>query len=173
MKSLDHSFLAVVIAVFGLLFTLSCERSNESDNGLNPTQQFLPVGGINVDIPFEPIRLARATTDRNRDGKNCGCNECFGLCNRPITSVYGGESSYIGLTQISETSVGIYFLYSLPNNFETEFGIDETIILECENHTYSLKIGEYSAFEESGLVYCERFDENIEYFAFVEVDINE
>src|SRR5690554_8110198 len=36
---------------------------------------------ISIGITFEPLRIHRATTDRPRDGKNCGCNECFGLCN--------------------------------------------------------------------------------------------
>jgi len=173
MKTLKHLILLVSISIFGILSINSCKKSTAIDDVKSKTPQFLTAGGINIDVPFEPIRLARATTDRNRDGKNCGCNECFGLCNRPITSAYSGESGYIGLTQINETTVRIYFLYNLPSNFETEFGIDETTVIECENITYTLKIGEYSAVESNGLVYCELLDEIIEYFAFVEVDIDE
>lgn len=126
-----------------------------------------------MDVPFEPIRLARATTSRRRDGKNCGCNECFGLCNRPISSAYNGESGHIGISQINENTVKIYFLYSLPNNFESEFGIDETTTIVCQNASYTLKIGEYFATQSTGEVYSEYLNESIQYFAVVEVDLDE
>lgn len=37
---------------------------------------------IDIGIPFEPIRLAKATTHQPSDGKVYGCNECFRYCNR-------------------------------------------------------------------------------------------
>ncbi|RLD54240.1 MAG: hypothetical protein DRJ01_18310 [Bacteroidetes bacterium] len=173
MNHLKRKFFILTILLIGIFFAFSCEKNTENSKEVNSSPALLKASGVNVDVPFEPIRLARATTNRPRDGKNCGCNECFGLCNRPITSAYNGESSLIGINQIDSNTVQIYFLYNLPSNFDEEFGIDETTTLLCQNVTYTLKIGEYNAIESTGYVYSEYLTENIEYFGVVEVDLDE
>ncbi|MCT4562369.1 MAG: hypothetical protein N4A41_13450 [Crocinitomicaceae bacterium] len=128
-----------------------------TEEELNQRAPWPPIN-VDVDITFEPIRLARATTDRNRDHKDCGCNECFGVCNRPLIKNPGG-SGYLegaigvklGIEQLTDDEVMLYMIGDeYPSNFEEEFGIDEPVVLLGEAGSYTLKTGVYQAIAEQG-----------------------
>ena len=108
-----------------------------------------------------------------RDGKNCGCNECFGLCNAPIKPASKGQTSYIGIHQSSEQELTIFLLDKKPSNFEKEFGVDEemTFLLEKEQKV-TIKTGEYAAIYEEGLVRDRATGKDRKYFGKVVVSTN-
>lgn len=169
------------IFLFGiLLMSLSCDKSVTKDHkfeGNKPDQtekaQWPP--SINIDVPFEPIRLARSTTDRLRDGYNCNCNECFGICNRPWNGLDSDNGIFasIGVERLSTDEVNLYILNSLPANFEKEFGIDERVELKDLNGVtkYILEPGEYNAIHEEGFVRCDANGKNYSYFVKIKVNL--
>lgn len=130
--------------------------------------------GVEVTVPFEPIRIHRGTTDRNRDGKNCGCDECFGLCNAPLITDPDGNSnkheSYIAIETINTSEAYIYFLNQKPFNFEEEFGIDEPVkVILNKNRSIYFEEGLYNAQYEEGTVYNQFTNKSIKYFGKVKV----
>lgn len=125
---------------------------------------------ISIGITFEPLRIHRATTDRPRDGKNCGCNECFGLCNAPALGDGRNEESILGVELINEEFATIYFLHKKPNNFEKEFGIDEVVTTKLNNgQTINFHIGEYFAIYNEGVFYDKKTGKKHKYYGNVNV----
>ena len=120
---------------------------------------------------FEPIRVHRGTTERNRDGKNCGCNECFGICNAPVE--VGGVGAVIGIQELPNNRALIVFLHRKPNHFESEFGVDSEVILSSASSkkTYRIKPGLYEAIDNSGELTLPS-GKRARYFGSVIVDLN-
>jgi hypothetical protein len=178
MKRKNFSTLSLSIMAFVILLASSaCNKNDEKLTSNTPLSEvkldspisFPPIITIIIEIVIEPIRLARATTDRPRDGFNCGCNECFGVCNAPLNLA----PHRLGIGPIDDDQITMYFLDSLPNNFETEFGVDEVVNLTTNNgHEYSIKPGIYTAVQESGQAGCIVDSIVYNYFGKVTLELN-
>lgn len=157
MKNLIYLGIAtIVLASIGFV---SCEKkdltndqeltetNNSSENSGDFVEKAAWPPNINIDLPFEPIRLARAKSTPNHAGRICGCNECFGLCNRPIEN---GVAGVIAVQKISETKATLFILENFPSNFEEEFGVDEPVTFTNERSRYIIKPGLYNAVKEEG-----------------------
>jgi len=145
-------FSALALSIVMILSMNSCQKEklvNNNEKNVN-IEKVGPGGSITVSG-----KPHRSTEDRPRDGKNCGCNECFGLCDLSVDI----EVSYsvIIINPINTTISRIYFTEDLPN-FEEEFGIDEDLIIPKEAlssgkyKSYILKQGVYSFVEEKGTI---------------------
>lgn len=144
---------------------IESEKEGENNNQEKANWPF------SIGITFEPLRIHRATTDRPRDGKNCGCNECFGLCNAPALGDGSNDESVLGVELINEKSATIYFLNKKPQNFEKEFGIDEVVTTKLNNgKIIKFQVGEYSADYQEGIFYDKNTQQNYNYYGKVNVD---
>lgn len=175
-------FFRVFFLLFLTSIVSSCNKEKDGEikfEGKTPNVQIAKntwPPSINIDIPFEPIRLARSTTDRPRDGKDCGCNECFGICNRPWEGLSSDQGIFasIGVEQLSKSEANIYILNSLPSNFESEFGIDEPVYLKNNSGTilYTIRPGEYNAVHEENFVRCDGNNKIYSYFVKIKVNLD-
>jgi len=122
--------------------------------------------------------LHRGTTDRPRDGRNCGCGQCFGMCwpNNIIgDDAFDEALDGVGIDiaiggQINGNST-IYFLDKLPDHFETEFGIDHEISVVKNNRTLvTIEEGVYSAKSEEGILESDAYGD-LKYYGYVTVSV--
>lgn len=176
MKKLINGFLVIIAVIF---LTMSCKKeitnqtekekvgSIKEENNENFEKSNWP---FSIGITFEPLRIHRATTDRPRDGKNCGCNECFGLCNSPALGDGSSSESVLGVELIDENIATIYFLHEKPKNFENEFGIDEVVSTKLNSgKTIKFHRGEYKAVYKEGKYFDKTTGENHNYYGSVNV----
>lgn len=116
---------------------------------------------------FDEIRIHRATTERKRDGKNCGCNECFGLCNAPhgkgIIAVNNIDGKTATIAIINTSGI---------NDFDKEFGVDEPIELNNGHYEVTIRKGVYTAERKDGVIKTENGNE-YNYYAIVHVQIED
>lgn len=167
-----------------IITCISCEspsiEKSKQDQKSNPPQAaksvFPPFGiNININITFEPIRLARAMTIQNGGDRNCSCNECFGVCNRSQLTDGNddGVIASIGFEEISKNDANIYILNSIPSNFEDKFGIDEPVNLKDANGKilYTLRPGEYQAVKEEGIATCKADGKSYPYYVKIKVSL--
>lgn len=157
---------------------VTVEQTNASTDDENSMEKATWPPTIGIDLPFEPIRLARAISTENHAGRICGCNECFGLCNRPLGANpgggnpggYDGVAGIIGIHKISETNATVFILNNLPPNFEEEFGVDEPVTFRRGKSVYTIKPGVYNAIQEEGTAIDPNGDTH-QYFVKVNVEL--
>jgi hypothetical protein len=179
MKKLVYS--GIFLALVGIGF-VACEKEVQNNMQESYIQKSNPDKSItnndhekldwpiSIGITFEPLRIHRATTERPRDGKNCGCNECFGLCNAPAIGDGNNDESFIGGELLDSEYAVLFFLNKKPVNFETEFGIDEEVKLNfTSGHTIKVKTGEYAAVYEEGTIKDNSTNTKYQYFGKVKV----
>lgn len=121
-------------------------------------------------------KLHRATTSRPRDGKYCGCEYCFGICE--IQHYDEGDELASGTTvdlviNSLTNKVRIYFPVP-PSNPEIEFGIDANIALPVSAITpsatfTSLKSGVYTYYSDT-IYYMKGGVKTLSY-GYVDVDL--
>jgi hypothetical protein len=144
------------MVIIGISTFISCDKSDPTATGQKilekSSKREIGPGPIIV-IKAKPYRQ---THNRKRDGKDCGCNTCFGICDVRIGGGIGFTTIIIQLNQETNLST-IYFTESL-SNFDTEFGIDNDIIIPTEalvNTDISsliLKKGIYSFVEDNSYI---------------------
>jgi hypothetical protein len=81
--------------------------------------------------------IARKTEYRPRDGKNCGCVECIGLCNFKgkagiVTSADNEGDGVIVTDSSTSNSATFYILFQHPES-EIEFVVDDTVDIPVES----------------------------------------
>jgi hypothetical protein len=188
----------VFLAIVGISF-VGCEKkdvkkTNEISNMNSETQSdnssstVKPTGpGVNAKVCEEcwamatliitiitPDAFHRGTSSRPRDGVNCGCTQCFGMCwtannTAPYTNSSGDGLGEIAISEIVNGWTTIYFLNELPSNFETEFGIDDPYdITLADNSIITLKTGEYTAEASRGVLNPD--GENLQVYGSVRVE---
>ena len=125
MLKLKNLLIISVVIFFSILAFVSCQKeANKLQNESSvPTVNTRSVG-IGIKIKGKPYR---STTKRPRDGKNCGCKVCFGLCDVTIESDIDFSKMFM-VVNSNENTTRIYILEDLKN-FESEFGIDNDILI--------------------------------------------
>jgi len=113
-----------LLLILGCLFAFSCTK----DQNLNKD-----ILSIRTPDPYHlTARLHRATTYRPRDGYNCGCERCFGICavkwEVDSLGIPPDENLIDIVIGISPGKARIYTLSS-SSFFESEFGVDGNLDL--------------------------------------------
>lgn len=119
--------IIITVALFSITAMVSCDKGNNTikdETSINNTTGERAVGGVGLKIKGKPYR---ATSDRPRDHKNCGCSSCFGLCEVSLELDIDFTKLCI-ITDPNGNSTRVYFLEEL-SNFDTEFGIDNDIAI--------------------------------------------
>jgi hypothetical protein len=185
MKKLIYGGL--FLALLGMGF-VSCEKdevSTDKNKQTNSSKPFNTANENNKDCPecwlaaiavlgeiVADASLHRGTTDRGRDGMNCGCGQCFGMCwpNNIIgDDALDGDVTDFAISDPVEGNSIIYFLGDLPSHFEQEFGIDNEIsIVKNSDTLFTIKKGVYSAHKKDGIIESESHGE-LNYSGFVNV----
>ena len=163
--------LSISVLVIGLILS-SCNKQEEIDNAnINSS---IEASSLAPGIPMLKItaRPYRKTTKRKRDGKNCGCAFCFGVCDFGIGFEIGSANVYVDPI-INDGKSRIYFAEQLPN-FESEFGIDEDLTIPNEAientniNSLIIKEGIYEFHEVSGTIIYD--DMTVQTYGFVDVN---
>lgn len=139
--------MLLACSAFLLAFNGNSEVTNET--AIAESSGLKPEVGISI-----TGKIARATTSRPRDGKNCGCSECFGVCdvefdidinpfgktvepgtgggvdNRPEISnnIAAAARAKMFVKVLGPNQSEIYFMQR-PTASEPQFGIDEDLTL--------------------------------------------
>lgn len=118
-----------------LVGLIACQKEGAFDNlnnGITPKTSNQAVSDRGPKISIKG-KLHRAIENRPRDGKECNCKACFGVCDVSIEIGYEFEFHRIVVSPGGPgTGTGqsvIYFLDSTPANAENEFAIDRDILL--------------------------------------------
>ena len=187
-------YLALIAVLLGF-FSAGCEKEKRYNE--NPSSLSIDGGSVVKKKPQNPgtvnilifkVTLHRATTDRPRDHKNCGCLECFGFCDfewfpgmkKSVHSIVDNPSnkdqSLILMQIINEKQAAMYILEN-KEYFEEEFGIDIPLVVpkEALEEAYlsdidiTVKEGVYNFVNEVQQIV---FDENkVTSYGYVIVDI--
>lgn len=122
-------FLAAFFSTVLFGFTTSSSLSHNFDEDLS----FIiddTVGDLAIDCfgPKIGIKISgkphRKTTNRRRDGVNCGCDQCFGLCDVSV----GLDAGYsFDVVVPANSTVGTIYFPETIDHAESEFGIDEDL----------------------------------------------
>ena len=126
MFKLKNKMVVAVILIFGIIAIVRCGKDDALLKKPQRTSCSIEARaaepGTKITIKAKPYR---ATKDRPRDHKNCGCKECFGICDVSIS--VGFEFTEVVIIPDADNGVArIYFTKEL-SNFDTEFGIDNDI----------------------------------------------
>lgn len=179
MKKLIFGGLCVLTIALGIFackkqYTGKKNHTNEQTNSIQKVPPGWPFS-INIDISFEPVRIARAISTPTKKGRICGCNECFGFCNAPLTSGNNAVIANIGFAQTSETTADIFFLDVFPTAYDDEFGIDEPVQIIANSASgpvvYNIKPGVYTPIIENGSAYCSATGDSRNYFVRIPVEL--
>lgn len=135
--------------------------------------------------------IHRIIKNRPRDGKECDCKDCFGLCKvriGPCITRVGGHSGlddfplYMEINEFENVGK-IYFLAAVnPDEDEyDEFGIDEDLIFDIPSTTsmmggsFKIKEGEYQYVKSQSvngdMVYNLNTDEYVNSYGSVIVEV--
>ena len=145
-----------LLLIFGLLLTglvfYSCsEESFEEDFELTSTNEVDLRAGGKIGVKVKPFRKIKK---RPRDGKECDCKACFGLCDWEVTVSYEAKPDfYDGDLDINTNT--LTFTESLPHKDKSDFVIDEDVSVDLpasliDEHGYSnitIKSGKYEFIE--------------------------
>ncbi len=157
------------VVLFAILCFSSCDKYNKTDTDFIYKEAPKP---INVGI-FR-VTLHRATNDRPRDHKKCGCMECFGFCDfewfpnieknlsksrTPFVEGSDIDHSIVCMSVLDE-SHAIMYIMEKREYFEDELGVDAPIFvpdevicgLQCNAKSIMVNEGEYKFVQEEQYV---------------------
>ena len=184
-----------LIAVFVGFFSTGCEKEKntvEKSNSHNIDGSFdvkkKPQNPGTVNLVIFKVTLHRATTDRPRDHKNCGCLECFGFCDfewfpdikKSVHSIVenpsNNDQSLVLMQIINEKQAAMYILED-KEYFEEEFGIDIPLVIpkKALEEAYlsdidiTVKEGVYNFVNEQQQIFFDK--KNVTSYGYVIVDI--
>lgn len=156
--------------VFLTILLISCDQSSTlspvEDSFANTAEIDLREVEVTIGISADPYRN---TESRKRDGKNCGCSQCFGICNIEFDVEFG----FVIAPGPTGGETRAYLIEQLPN-IEEEFGIDGDMELPQEYLVntgitqYILKSGVYSFNEVQGQI--QHNNQTYQTYGFVDID---
>lgn len=187
-------YLALIAVIMGFLPT-GCEKEEKYNE--NPSSLSIDGGSVvkkkpqnlgTVNLVIFKVTLRRATTDRPRDHKNCGCLECFGFCDfewfpdikKSVHSIVenpsNNDQSLVLMQIINEKQAAMYILED-KEYFEEEFGIDIPLVVPKEaleeacfpDIGITVKEGVYHFVNEQQQIFFDK--KNVTSYGYVIVDI--
>ncbi len=126
MFKLKSKLIIAVVTLFSITAFVSCQKEDnklKEEFTVDIASSARDVG-VGIKIKGKPYR---AIESRPRDGKNCGCKVCFGVCELSMELDFDFSKMFMVVDPNGNTT-RIHILENLEN-FEPEFGIDDDIFV--------------------------------------------
>ena len=165
----------LLLCLFGLLFLITdAGATTINSSPLN----FGSLDTLKGDVPEIIVIIPhRATRNRKKDGMDCGCQNCFGICLAIVIDIFHPlMEPNAALVSLGKSGMWrLYYTNPVPVG-ETMVYVDEDIFIQKEmgKRTEALeqKIskGQYPLSREEGII--EVRGQPLKYFAYIDVLIN-
>jgi hypothetical protein len=151
---MNNKYIIVLVLILGISACNETEpvyetsktelkSSGENENNGIPSEILAQQAGF-VKLKGRPYR---ATEERERDLKNCGCKFCFGVCEVEFELDLEDILKGFTVAHVPGKSTATFYLTEPVGHNETEFGVDNFLILPSTQTGFpedlSLDLGVY------------------------------